>query len=95
VMLFTDAAIITETPPLRATWALKGTQVAVPITGTRHRGVLYGALNVKSGAICLDQAKKWNQDGFHEHLRHLKAEWRGWNIVLSLDRVRPIGSKGA
>jgi transposase len=60
--------------------------VAVPITGNRNKGVLYGALNVKSGAICLDQALKWNQDSFQEHLRHVKTQWRGWRIVLFLDR---------
>jgi hypothetical protein len=86
VVLFTDATIITETPPLRARWALKGKPVAVPIIGNRHKEVLYGALNVKSGAICLDQAKQWNQDSFQEHLRHLKAQWRDWHIVLFLDR---------
>lgn len=89
MVLFTDASIITETPPLRARWALKGKPVAVPIIGNRHKEVLYGALNVKSGAICLDQAKQWNQDSFQEHLRHLKAQWRGWNIVLFLDRGSP------
>ena len=93
MVLFTDATIITETPPLRARWAPRGTQVAVPIMGTRHKGVLYGALNVRAGAICLDQAPKWNQDGFQEHLRHLKSQWRGWNIVLFLDRGWPHTAK--
>jgi transposase len=93
VVLFTDATIVTETPPLRARWALKGVQVAVPIIGTRQKGVLYGALNVSTGAICLDQALKWNQASFQEHLRHLKSQWRGWNIVLFLDRGSPHRAK--
>jgi DDE superfamily endonuclease len=89
VVLFTDATIITETPPLRARWARKGKPVAVPIIGNRNKRALYGALNIKTGAICLDQAQKWNQDSFQEHLRHLKAQWRGWHIVLFLDRGSP------
>ncbi len=93
MVLFTDATIVTETPPLRARWALKGVQVAVPIIGTRQKGVLYGALNVSTGAICLDQALKWNQASFQEHLRHLKSQWRGWNIVLFLDRGSPHRAK--
>jgi hypothetical protein len=44
VVLFTDATIITETPPLRAQWALKGVPVEVPITGDRNKRALYGTL---------------------------------------------------
>jgi hypothetical protein len=95
VVLFTDATIITETPPLRARWALKGKPVEVPIMGNRNKRVLYGALNPRSGAICLDQALRWNQDSFQKHLRHLKAQWRGWNIVLFLDRGSPHRAKGS
>jgi hypothetical protein len=92
-ILFTDATIITETPPLRAKWALKGKPVEVPIIGSRNKRALYGALNIKTGAICLDQAQKWDQDSFQEHLRQVKAQWRGWNIVLFLDRGSPHTAK--
>ncbi len=92
-MLFTDATIITETPPQRARWALKGQEVAVPTMGNRNKRVLYGALNIKTGAICLDQAQQWNQDSFQEHLRHLKTQWRGWHIMLFLDRGSPHTAK--
>jgi transposase len=67
----------------------------VPIIGTGHKGVLYRALNVRTGAICLNQALKWNQESFQEHLRHLKTQWRGWNIVLFLDRGSPHTAKGS
>jgi hypothetical protein len=63
--------------------------------GSRHKGVLYGALNVRTGAICLNQALNWNQESFQEHLRHLKAQCRGWNIVLFLDRGSPHTAKGS
>jgi hypothetical protein len=86
VVLFTDATIITETPPLWARWAHQGEPVAVPIMGNRNKRVLYGALNIKTGAICLGQAQKWDQDSFQGHLKQVKAQWRGWNIVLFLDR---------
>jgi hypothetical protein len=93
VVLFTDATIITETPPLRARWAHQGKPVAVPIMGNRNKQVLYGGLNIKAGAICLDQAQEWNQDSFQEHLRHLRAQWRGWSIVLFLDQGSPPTAK--
>jgi transposase len=95
VVLFTDATIITETPPLRAQWALQGKPVEVPIMGSRNKRVLYGTLNIGTGAICPDiiGAEKWNQESFQEHLRHIRGQWRGWNIVLFLDRGSPLTAK--
>lgn len=91
--LFSDATIVTETPPLRAMWAKRGEQARVPISGNRHRRVLYGALNPDSGDICLDKALRWDQGSFQAHLRHIRSKWRGWNIVLFLDRGTPHTAK--
>lgn len=93
VILFTDATILTETPPLRAAWAPIGEQAEVPITGNRDKRILYGALNPKTGSICLDRALKWNQDTFQEHLWHIRSVWRGWKLVLFLDRGSPHRAK--
>jgi transposase len=88
-ILFTDATILTETPPLRACWARVGHQAEVPITGYRSKRVVYGALNVGTGTLLLDRAAKWNQSSFQTHLRHLRSVWRGWNLVLLVDRGSP------
>src|SRR5262245_10995154 len=88
-VLFSDATILTETPPLRACWAKVGEQAEVPVTGNRAKRVGYGALNVGTGTILLDRAAKWNQGSFQDHLRHLRSLWRGWNLVLFLDRGSP------
>jgi len=93
VVLFTDATIVTETPPLRACWGMVGHQVEVPITGNRNKRVIFGTLNPKTGHICLDVSLKWNQDGFQSHLRHIRSLWRGWRIVLFLDRGSPHRAK--
>ena len=95
MVLFTDATIITETPPLRARWTRIGEQARVPITGNRDKRVLYGTMNPKTGGICLEQALKWHQDSFQQHLRHVRAKWRGWHIVLFLDRGSPHTAKGS
>jgi DDE superfamily endonuclease len=87
VVLFTDATIITETS--RARWTRIGEQARVPITGNRDKRVLYGTMNPKTGEICLDQ------DSFQKHLRHVRAKWRGWHIVLFLDRGSPHTAKGS
>lgn len=92
-MLFTDATTVKETPPLRSAWAPVGQQAEVPITGSHRKAVLFGTLNVRTGRTCFDQFDKWNQWGFQDHLRHLRSVWRGWNIVLFLDRGGPHTAK--
>jgi hypothetical protein len=67
----------------------------VPITGNRARRVVYGALDVGTGTICLDEAAGWNQSSFQGHLRHLRSVWRGWNLVLFLDRGSPHTAKAS
>lgn len=89
MVLFTDATILTETPPLRACWSPVGAQAEVPITGNRGRVVLYGALNPATGRLGLDEAARWDQDSFQAHLRNIRSIWRGWRIVLFLDRGSP------
>jgi transposase len=44
---------------------------------------------IGTGALCLDRAAQWNQDGFQAHLRHIRSTWRGWRIVLFVDRGSP------
>ena len=89
MVLFTDETIVTETPPLHACWSPVGEQAEVPITGNRSKRVVYGTISVGQGSVCLDSGERWNQDGFQDHLRHLRSTWRGWNIVLFLDRGSP------
>ena len=89
MVLFSDATILTETPPLRAGWSLVGEQAEVPVTGNRGKTVLYGALNPATGRLWLDEAPTWNRHTFRDHLRNVRAVWRGWNIVLFLDRGSP------
>jgi hypothetical protein len=92
-ILFSDATILTETPPLRAGWAKVGRQAEVPITGNRSKRVVSGALNVGTGTLRLDRAAKWDQLSFQGHLRHLRSVWRGGNLVLFVDRGSPHTAK--
>jgi hypothetical protein len=71
-VLFTDATILTETPP-RACWSPRGEQAAVPATGGRAQRVLYGALNVGTGAACLDRAAARDQVSFRRHLWSIRS----------------------
>jgi len=94
-VLFSDATIVTETPPLRACWSRAGEQAEVPITGNRSKRVLYGALSVRTGSACLDEAGRWNQRTFRGHLWHGRSVWRGWRIVLFVDRGSPHTAKAS
>jgi len=67
----------------------------VPITGNRAKRVVYGALNVGTGTIRLDEAAAWNQSSFQDHLRQLRSLWRGWKLVLFLDRGSPHTAKAS
>jgi transposase len=66
-----------------------GEPAEVPITGNRAKTVLFGALNPATGTVWLDEAAKWNQHTFQDHLRNVRLVWRGWKIVLFVDRGSP------
>src|SRR3954451_4868328 len=48
VLLCLDWTLLRLFPPLRAAWALTGTQAAVPITGTNAKRVLFGAIDLRT-----------------------------------------------
>lgn len=89
VTLFSDATIVTETPPLRASWSKVGEPAEVAISGNRRKAALYAAINIATGTRQIDMAGRWNGESFRDHLRHIRHRWRGWNIVLLLDRGSP------
>ena len=81
-----DETIFTSMPPLRAKWALKGTKTVVPIIGDHTRRILYGTMSLR-GSLLIHDAPQFNQEEFQTHLRMIRALWRGWKIVLFLDRA--------
>ncbi len=85
--MITDATILTETPPLRASWARAGEQALIPIGGSHANRVLYGTMNIQSGHRLLETVARWNGESFRAHLRQVRRAWRGWRIVLFLDRA--------
>jgi hypothetical protein len=86
--LFIDSTIFNEIPPLRACWAPIGQQAAVPILGQhRDKRILTGVLNIQTGTYWQYFSQSYNQDTFHRILHHIRRHWRGWNIVLCLDKI--------
>jgi hypothetical protein len=89
VVLFSDATILTETPPLRACWSPVGLPAEVAISGNRRKSALYGTINIRTGRRCIAAAAQWNGQSWREHLQAIRRTWRGWKIMLFLDRGSP------
>jgi hypothetical protein len=87
VRLMLDETIITETPPLYCCYGRIGRQVSVPITGSRAKRILHGAINVGTGDVVLEVTKEWNQVTHRRFLSLVRSHWRGWHIVLFEDRA--------
>jgi hypothetical protein len=88
-----DETSIVETPPLRAGWAKVGVQAEVPITGNHARRVIHGALNVTSGHVELLITEDWTAATRQAFLDQVRQAWRGWHIVLCVDRGSPQTAK--
>jgi len=87
VFLFSDETLISEIPPLRAAWALRGQQAEVPMKYASARQILFGTLNVKSGDLLVEQHDECKQGDFQHHLRAIRRKWRGWQIILFIDQA--------
>lgn len=86
MILFVDTIIANEIAPLRAAWAPIGMQARVPIIAARDSRALTGVLNIRSGDCISWPSARYNQTEFQATLRLTRSHWRGWNIVLFLDR---------
>lgn len=89
MILFLDSTIFSEVPPLRAMWAPLGQQACVPIRGKHARRFLTGVMNIRTGAYLDFASAEFKQHHFQKILRAIRRHWRGWRIVLFLDRNTP------
>ncbi len=84
-----DATIINERPPLYACYSPIGQQTQVPSDSHQERRVVFGALNVSSGHLELLITRTWEAITWQWFLHQIRKAWRGWYIVLFLDRGSP------
>jgi transposase len=87
VLLFTDATILRWFPPLRYTWAFRGQQAQVKITGRNAKRVLFAALNPRTGHRLVLRRFRQRQDDFQAFLRHLRRHYGGRPLWLLLDKA--------
>jgi transposase len=86
VILFIDQKVINEVPPLRAMWAPIGEPACVPIIAAHNVCTVNCVLNIKSGDCLLHVSERYRNPDFQTILRRIHAHWRGWHVVLFLDK---------
>jgi hypothetical protein len=87
VLLFIDETLLRWFPPLRYTWAFRGEQAVVPITGRNAKRVLFGALNPRTGHRLVFRCFRQRQEDFQAFLRYLRQHYPGRPIWLLLDKA--------
>ena len=86
MLLFEDETLLREFPPLRACWAARGAQAAVPITGSNARRTVFGVLNPATGArLCRVHPRGGGAD-FRAFLGAVRGTYRRWDILMLLDQ---------
>src|SRR3954453_7412861 len=88
VLLCCDWTLLRLFPPLRAAWALKGTQATVPITGANAKRVLFGAINLRTAhRVVLIRPRAGAADA-QAFLREIRRRYRtAGTIWLLADRA--------
>src|SRR5919107_3547825 len=84
-LLCLDWTLLRLFPPLRAVWALKGTQALVPITGCNAKRVLFGAIDLRSARRVVLVRTRGGQADAQAFLRALRRRYRraGWLWLLT------------
>ncbi len=73
-------------------WAPIGAQARVPMIGSHAKRFLTGVLNIQTGDYLDYASTEFRQANFQAVLRLIRAHWRGWHVVLFLDRNKPHGT---
>ncbi len=69
-------------------WAPIGQQAKVPILGQhRDKRILTGVLNIQTGSYFQYSSEAYTQATFHMILKLLRRHWRGWQIVMFVDKI--------
>jgi transposase len=85
VLLCADWTLLRLFPPLRAAWALRGTQATVPITGANAKRVLFGAIDMRTAhRIVLVRPRAGGADArafLHELRRRYRSAGTIWLLA--------------
>ena len=88
VLLCMDWTLLRLFPPLRATWALTGTQAVAPITGANAKRVLFGAIDLRTAHRIVLIRRRARQADAQAFLGELRRRYRrAGQIWLLADRA--------
>jgi transposase len=88
LFLFADETDLLLFPPLRACWAQRGEDAAVPLGGANAKRVIFGMLNPCNGTRLFLGREHQRQEDFQEFLGRIQQRYRGWHVSLLLDEDR-------
>jgi transposase len=87
-LLCADWTLLRLFPPLRAVWALKGTQATVPITGANAKRVLFGAIDLRTAHRIVLVHRHAGGAEAQAFLRELRRRYRrAGTMWLLIDRA--------
>lgn len=87
VLLILDETVLRWFPPLRYSWAFRGEQAEVKITGRNAKRVLFGAINPRTGHRLVLRRYRQRQEDFQAFLHYLRQHYRGRPLWLLLDKA--------
>src|SRR5262249_39991735 len=85
VVLAQDESDLLLFPPLRAAWSKRGTDATVWLSGRNARRVIFGAMNLRTGARGFVPRAKGRSGDFRAVLAEVRSAYRGWHVALLLD----------
>jgi len=85
VVLAQDETDLLLFPPLRAQWSERGKPTEVLLSGRNARRVVFGALNLRTGARVLLPRVGGRGADFRAFLGEVRWAYRGWHVALLLD----------
>jgi hypothetical protein len=85
VVLAEDETDLLLFPPLRAGWSQRGEAAEVWLSGRNARRVIFGAMNLRTGARLLVPRPKGRSEDYQAFLDEVDGHYRGWHVALLLD----------
>src|SRR3954464_3377786 len=81
VVLAQDETDLLLFPPLRAAWSKRGEVAKVWLSGRNARRVIFGAINLRTGARWLMMRDKGRSGDFQAFAHEIQARYRGWHVA--------------
>ena len=85
MVLAEDETDLLLCPPLRAAWSRRGEAAAVLLSGRNARRVIFGAMNLRTGARVFVPRPKGRSGDFQAFVAAVRSAYRGWHVALLLD----------